>query len=311
MTYPSPKTNAARGVIVSVVFACSAVVFGAPSDPKPPAVAVQVVGRELGNVDPLVPGRIAQRLSVDDLVDLIYRGPDHLRLPAIESFGALADPWPVLPTLAALSAAGQRPVASAASRALLTALESWSSRQRRAGSEVMAPEADAVADQLRSIVKDPRLDVDIRGVALRGILELGRAGFEIAPVDPMPLLEDDDPEVRALGVAAVALPIESDSLPAELARQAEREPDPVLRGQLVGILCENALLHNARKPSKDLHSLILDLFEEEDFGACAFAPALACLSEFSTEARIDLIDRALSHSDEEISKLWSRLAAED
>ncbi len=300
-----------KGLTLAAVVACNLVVQGASSGQNRPSSAADVVGRELGSVDPLISDRIAQRVGVQSLIDLIYRGPDHLRLPAIEALGSLEHPWPALPTLAALSTARERPVASAASRALLMALGNWSRRQRLAGSEVIAPEAAALAKALRNTAKDPRLDVDIRGAALRGLLELERAGFAITPLDPTPLLEEDDLGVRALGVAAIALPISDESLLTDLAHKAQDETDPVLRGQIVGLLCENALIQNARRPSKDLESLIAALFDDKDFAAEAFAPALACLSEFPTDARVDLLDLALSRSDEKISKLWDRLTGEN
>ena len=101
----------------------------AGSSPTPETVrAIELV---VGNPDPAAVQRLAGVLAPPQLIAAIHRGDRTQRLAALEACGHLADPWPVLPYLAAVMSARERQAASRATEALLTDLARESSAPDR------------------------------------------------------------------------------------------------------------------------------------------------------------------------------------
>jgi hypothetical protein len=200
-----------------------------------------------------------------------------------------------------------------ASRAAQSLMESLS---RSAGDpmnlfEVIPGQARQLGSQLVSIAVDARLDVDIRACSLAG-LKLLRAydkTIGLKPHDISKLFEDEDVVVRQAALAAVEIPV-SRNLLSQLAHMAGGEGDQRLRGQAAALLCENALAHGAKAPSKDLAGVLAAVLGNAEVPADGIGPIIGCLKRFPAESRADLFDIAVRHPDPAVGRFVKSLNSE-
>jgi hypothetical protein len=124
---------------------------------------------------------------------------------------------------------------------------------------------------------------------------------EWEPLDD--LLDDTEPGIRRAAVAFLGVPLGKDEL-GRLVDLVSDDGDPLLRGQVAALLCENALAHGVDAPSKDLAALLRELLDDREIPADGIVPVLACLVRFPVAARVDLIDLALKHPDSAVGDFW-------
>lgn len=289
-------------VAVAVFFAGST---GQPDDRvgrADSARARKAILETVGDPDPAGPLRLSERLGSLEIRGAMYGESRTARLLAIDAAAYAEDPWPLLPYLAALMGARDRQTASRAAQSLITAL----SRVRNNPInrfEAVPGQARQLADQLKSLAMDARLDLDIRASSLAGVgLLTGydrAAAMDVAQV--LELLKDEDIAVVRAALAAVATPTPARLL-SELAGIVVSETDPRLRGQAAALLCENAIAHGAKAPSKDLSKLLSEVLGDASIPGDGIGPILACLARFSADVRADLVDIAMRHPDPAVGK---------
>jgi hypothetical protein len=258
----------------------------------------------VGDPDPLVPHRIARALGPTELTAAFYRGTRTERLVALDAAAstALADPFAVLPSLAALMGARDRQVASRATRALYSQLRRKADRPT-AFSETVPGQISQLREQLMPLALDRRLDTDVRGVALLGI---GLLESELPETDQtwmLDLLSDPEMALRRASITALRPPLE-ESLLNGLAKTAIADPDLGTRGYAAAMICENALSHGVEEPSADLTDLLKNTLENTQIPVDALGGVLACIAHFKGDRRADLVDLALAHPDPAVAAYW-------
>ncbi|MDD5310103.1 MAG: hypothetical protein PHU25_22525 [Deltaproteobacteria bacterium] len=271
--------------------------------PSPPSAAM--LRRAVGDPDPGVLPRLARAVAPRDLVLAMYGGTRAERLVAIDAAAYLTDPWPVFPYLAALTAAGERETASRSAGSLLFALHRAACGPE-GPADVVSGQVAALADQLAAVAKDVRLEPDLRTSALAALPLLARVVPFSQPA-PIALLEDREAEVRRAALGIIGPPVAEAALGA-LARMAENDPDPILRGSAAALLCENALAHGVAALSADLHKLVAAVLSNGRTPAAGIAPVLVCLARFPSAARADLVDAALKNPDPALPAFWDAIA---
>jgi hypothetical protein len=291
-------------VSISACLAAALPLAAEPAAAPSPGPLSQESARRLehavGDPDATAGNRLAAALTAEQIAAAMYRGTRAQRIVAIDAAEHLEYPWPILPYLAAFLRAPDRAVASQATASLLGALARVAGRPDGAP-ELVPGEAAQLARSLFAAAEDEVLAPDLRASALqavRSLAELSRRRY--AP--PAPLLHDAEPSVASAALALFAPPLSEDEL-AALADVALRGPDPLIRGQAVGALCENALHHGVAAPSADLARLIRGTFVASA-PAASLLPALACLSRFPPAGRLGLVDLALAHPDPAVKRFW-------
>lgn len=273
----------------------------------PTAASSRQIQRAVGDPDPGVLHRLAEALPPAELVAAVYRGSRSQRLTTLEAAAYLADPWPVLPFLAAVMGASERQAASRATGSLLAALE----RQQRtlSGAADLVPgQAAQLVEQLSGIAADDRLDPDIRTSAL-GAMSIV-ATIDGAPHPPgAELFEDSETAVRGAALAMLEPPLGDDQL-ALVAVMAAGDVDRMLRGQAAALLCENALAHGVTAPSPDLRKLLSAVLGDPASPPEAIASVLGCLARFAPASRADLVEAALGNPAPEVERFWRELVDE-
>jgi hypothetical protein len=272
---------------------------------RPSPASAAMLRRAVGDPDPGVLPRLAQIVAPRDLILAIYNGTRVERLVAVDAAAYLDDPWPVLPCLAALMAAGERQTASRSAGSLLYALHR-AVRRPEGPADVVSGQVATLASQLASVAKDTRLDPDLRAAALASLPLLGQIVASPPPVETA-LLEDDEVEVRRAALGVLAPPVAEAAL-GQVARMVEGDPDPVLRGSAAALLCENALAHGVASPSADLHRLVAAIVADVKIPTEGLAPVLSCLARFPSAARAGLVDAALARPDPAVSAFWDAIA---
>jgi hypothetical protein len=254
----------------------------------------------IGDPDAATGNRLAALLTAEQTAAAMYHGTRGQRMVAIDAAAHLGDPWPILPYLAAFLRAPDRAAASQAAASLLDALARVAGRPDGAP-DLVPGQADQLARSLLAAAKDDVLAPDLRVAALqavRSLVEIARKRY--APAEP--LLRDAEPSVASAAVALYSPPLADDEL-ALLAGVSGQSAEPLVRGQAVGTLCENALYHGVAAPSADLALLIRGVFVTSA-PAASLLPALACLSRFPPAARSGLVDLALAHPDPAVKRFW-------
>jgi hypothetical protein len=262
----------------------------------------------IGNADPGLCHRLAGELSPAQLKNAFYKGSRVARLVALDVAGYTAATWDTLPYLAALMGARDRQVASRAAGSF-TRLLADAAHAAPTFSEVVSGQVERVAGQLASIARDVRLDADVRGAAVAGLFRLSLMGHEI-PSNLTELLDDADPAVRRSALALLRLPLDEGNLQ-KLARLTVDGDDIRLRGQGAALLCENALAHGAKAPSRDLLALLKSVIGDSEMPAGAIGAVLACLKHFRPADRVDLIELARAHPDRSIQDFWKALLKDE
>jgi len=258
----------------------------------------------VGDPDPLVPHRIARALGPSALTAAFYRGTRTERLAALDAAAstALADPFAVLPSLAALMGARDRQVASRASRALYAQLRRKADRPT-AFSETVPGQLSQLREQLVPLAQDSRLDTDVRGVALIGIGLLEAELPEAGQTWMLELISDPEIAVKRAAITALRPPLD-ESLLNRLAKTAIADPDLGTRGYAAAMICENALSHGVEEPSADLAELLKNTLENPQIPVDALGGILACITHFKGDRRADLVDLALAHPDPAVAAYW-------
>jgi hypothetical protein len=256
----------------------------------------------VGDPDPASACRLADNLAPGQLISAIYIGTRVERLIALDAAGCLDNPWPMLPYVAALMGARERHVASRASFVLVNSLSGLTGKPYL---ELVEGQVAQLVTQLLLLARDMRLDLDIRVSALAGVQSLHTIGNQVKTI-PLELLEDDDTVIRRAGLALLEPPMEESTL-IVLAKMVGEDDDLGLRGQAAALLCENALAHGVRAPSKDLTGVMESVLGNDEVPAGAIGSVLSCLSHFPTETRVDLIDLAMGHPDPAIKTFWKSL----
>jgi len=297
-----------RPMLVASLVACLAaaarlLAADSPTAPEPGPVSAEAARRldlAIGDSDAATGNRLAATLTAEQIVAAMYRGSRGQRIVAIDAAAHLEDPWPILPYLAAFLRAPDRAAASQAAASLLAALERAAGRPGSAP-DLVPGEADQLARSLLAAASNDVLAPDLRTAALQAVRALAEiADRRYAPTEP--LLRDAEPSVASAALALFTPPLAEDELEI-LAGIAGPGGDPLVRGQAVGTLCENALHHGVAAPSADLAQLIRGIFVTSA-PAASLLPALACLSRFPPAARADLVDLALAHPDPAVKRFW-------
>ncbi len=245
----------------------------------------------VGDPDPVVPHRLASTLTMQQLTCAFYSDDRAARLIALDAAGSVEDPWSLLSYLAALMGARDRQVAARAAQSFVHRLRE--SLERVELAEVVPGQAQQIFAQLDALSRDVRLDVDIRTAALESMRMLGENGHARA-VDMIPLFEEDDIAIRRHALAILAPPL-GDNVLVRLAQVATDDEDLRLRGQAAALLCENAVAHKVKAPSKDLNRILGAVLGDGEIPGDGIGPVLSCLASFPSEARVDLLDIARSH----------------
>ncbi|MCP4605517.1 MAG: hypothetical protein GY847_34185 [Proteobacteria bacterium] len=257
-----------------------------------------------GDPDPLIPHRIARLLTPEQLRSAFYKGTRTERLVALDAAGQLNDSWSVLPYLGALMGARDRQVASRAAQSLVISLTK-ETQKHVVSSETVPGQAKQLAEQLLSIARDVRLDLDVRTSSLVGIELLKMQGHTIQP-DLSDLLEEDEVVIRRAVLATLEPPI-AENILAGLAGMTIGDDNLRLRGQAAALLCENALAHGVEAPSEDLARVLSTVLGNAEVPADGIGPIMGCLARFPARARIDLISLARSHPDPAVEQYWKAL----
>jgi hypothetical protein len=290
--------------VAACLVAAAALAAADPPDPTSPGPLTAEAARRLdlavGDPDPSIGSRLAAALTAEQITAAMYAGTRGERIVAIDAAEHLADPWPILPHLAAFLRAPERAAASQAAASLLGALARVAGRPSGAA-ELVPGQADQLVRTLLDAAKDDVLATDLRVAALQAIRLLAEIAHRPFP-PPEPLLRDAEPAVTSAAIALLAPPLAEGSL-AILAEIAGKGADPLVRGQAVGALCENALHHGVAAPSADLAKLIRGVFVTSA-PAASLLPALACVSRFPPAARSGLVDLALAHPDPAVQRFW-------
>lgn len=267
--------------------------------------AARALARAVGRAEPAVLARIAAALPGEEIVLAAYRGARVERLVAVSAAGHAEPGRELLPFLAALAGARQRPVASRAAGALLTALERMEAR-REPDPEVAPGQFAQVAGQCLALARDGRLAPDVRLVALDAAGRVSR--LALAPMaPPEELFEDPEAIIRGGAMSMLDVPLGQREL-ALVAKLAAGDPDPVLRGQAAAFLCENALAHRVTEPSPDLARMMRDVVDDQGMPPEGLAPLLGCLVRFPPIVRAGLVERVMSRQDPGLKDLWQALA---
>jgi hypothetical protein len=260
------------------------------------------IKRTMGNSDPAVPVRLAAHVGPKQLVAAFYRGSRSDRLVALDAAAFTRDPFYVAPSLAALMGAADRQVASGAAEALDTLILNAVSSP--AGFSAVVPkQAMQLIEQLRAVALDRRLDVDIRSVAMDGIIALsGIAGWEIEAW-ALALVNDSETIVRQKALGALTLPL-SEKAVAVVAKMVAADNHLGVRGQAAEILCENARQHKVKDPSDDLTTILKSTMQTPGMPVSAIGGILACLTQFDGKNQGTLVDIAVAHPDPAVKALW-------
>lgn len=260
----------------------------------------------VGNPDPAVLHRVHDTLAPGQETAAFYRGTRVERLAALDAVAKTRQAvFDVLPILAALMGANDRQTASRASLALNEILRRVADDVEGMG-ELIPGQASQLISQLVPLAIDPRLDVDIRGVALQGILVLEpRTGRQDRPWMES-LLKDDDPAIRRIAVGMLTPPLPS-LLLSVLASIAQEDPDLLTKGNAAGMLCENALEHGVTDPSDDLAAILKGTLGNPEAPADALGGTLACLLRMEGTNRNTLVDVALKHPDPSVEAYWNTI----
>ncbi len=265
--------------------------------------ASAILTRAIADSDPAVPRRVAALLGAEDLVAGLYQGNRAQKLVAIDAAGYLADPWPVLPYITALMETRDREIGSRAANAVLIALRPDGTNRIQAA-EVLAAQAEQLANQVGELAANVRLDVDIRASALSSLGLLQMAGFDITGRFEE-LLTDEQIAVRRAALSLVVPPL-SPVILKKLAQAVIEEQNSGIKAQSAVLLCENALDHGVRTPSPDLVSLLKAVLANHQTPPWGVVSLINCLTKFQAGTRFDLIDMALKHPDPEIGAFWDR-----
>ncbi len=282
--------------------------FGARAMPDPVAPpgaldtrTIRLLDSVLGNPDPGACRKVAGKLSATEIITAMYRGGRSTRLAALEVAGYVNHPWPILPYLVALMTARERQTASRSTQAVLRCLQRISSGPS-GPADVIEGEFDQLATALFEVADNHLLASDLRASALCGvgmIDSMTERRYEPSQAH----LENENGAVKAAAIGLLDPPL-GDGVLATLARMATSSDEiPMLRSQAVGLLCENALAHGVKAPSKDLAKIIRSLLLTE-LDAEAVLPILGCLRRFPPDARADLVGLALRHPDPAVGKFW-------
>ena len=293
---------------IAAISAClwtAASSLGAEPEPATPpgplsADAAKRLDLAIGDPDAASGNRLAGALTAGQLAAAMYHGTRGQRIVAIDAAAHLEDPWPILPFLAAFLRAPDRAVASQAAASLLAALAPIAGRPDGAP-ELVPGQADQLARSMLATADNDVLATDLRAAALQAVRILGEiAHRRYAPSEASVL--DAEQSVASAAIALWSPPLAEDEI-ALLADVAVSGADPMLRGQAVGALCENALHHGVAAPSADLARLMRGTFVSSA-PAASLLPALACLSRFPPAARSGIIDLALAHPDPAVKRFW-------
>jgi hypothetical protein len=293
-------------VALSVIFSVSlAWSDGEDLDQVSKTTQKEIAGA-LGNVDPVVPHRLARKIAPRQLVAAFYKGTRAERLLALDAAaGYSEDPWSLLPSLAALMGARERQVASRATNSLLILLERWIKRPDQRG-EIVIGQVKQLANQLIPLAADIRLDTDVRISAMNAIRILQQVGAEPIHGQTKELLKAGDLLIRRAAIAGCDPPIDDQLLP-ELVQIVIGDPDFGLRGETASVLCENALIHGVKEPSSDLKKLIEGVIKDARVPAEALAPVLICIKQYPVAVQADFADLAKSRGDPAIDAFWENL----
>jgi hypothetical protein len=268
--------------------------------------AARTLRNAVGESDSEVPYRVATALGPRQLVAAFYRGSRVERLIALDAAAECRNsPLFLAPSLAALMGAEDRQVASRAARALDKIVRRMVDRSRGIG-EWIPGQALQLISQLVPLTADPRLDVDIRVVAMSTIAILNQKinGQDCQWLEP--LLDDSEVVVRRQAVGYLTPPF-SDPLVPRLAKIATSDADLTTRAEAAALLCENALAHGVTDPSADLTTYLKTTLQTPGMPVSAMGGILACLSRFEGDNKSALVDIAVAHPDPAVMAYWKTL----
>jgi len=257
-----------------------------------------------GGIDPGIWGKLVDHISVHALVSAFYSDNRSVRLIALEAAGYVDSPLPLLPYLAVLMRASDRQTASRAAASVLRNLERISQRVEGA-CDVVPGQIVQLARMLTKTASNDMLAVDIRASSLQAVIMLSRFSPGCCVI-PKVFLKDSKEAVRASALSSFDVPLKDEDLSA-LAEMVQEDSSPMLRGQSVALLCENALSHGVEEPSQDLTELMLSVIESFDEAESA-AVLLGCLIRFKPSARAEIVEAALKNSSSSVKEYWESLS---
>ncbi len=303
--------SAIRTGLIVVLALAGAPLSGDVSDVPPDGFSLSPESRRvletgLGSTDDGQFSYIAGRVSSAELIAAFYDRDRAVARVAVDAAGYSDEPWDLVPWLAAFIGAGERPVASAAAAALLRALNQAADLRENPSFPVQR-QADHGLRMLNEVVGRTSVAPDLRVAALwarRRMIEW----IERPTALPVELWRDPHPLIRDTVLGLLDVPLSE----AELRKVAEAvsDDDPGVRGHAASLLCENALSHGVERLSADLSEVIRSLLEP---GADPrqVAPLLPCLSRFPYESRADISDLVLKQTHPGTVRLWKSLTETD
>jgi hypothetical protein len=303
------KTNLACAFLVTVLLLPATARNETALPPGIASLSAQdaaALDRVIGSKDPAVFQTLGITVSPQGLIAAFYGNSRSRRLAALQAAGNLPDPWPVVDYLVSFLQARQYRAAALAAHSLELALETIARAHAQGALEVTSGQIRQVSLQLLKVAARRELSRDARVVALRACRVLATFLPTLSP-DTASFLNDDDPLIRSQALAFFSLPLSESALRA-VGRAAIDDSDVQVRGQAVGILCENALALQVERPSADLEKLMRALIEEHAVSD-AVATLMPCLARLPYESRQVLTDQLASHPNPDVQRLWNTLIA--
>jgi hypothetical protein len=267
----------------------------------------KMLHRAVGNADPALPHRLAAQIGPRQLTTAFYKGTRAERLIALDAaLETQDDPFFVAPRLAALMGARDRQTASRAAHALDTIMRRVTAEP--AGyADVVPGQISLLMSQLIHLARDPRLDLDIRVIAMFSVVTLEPIAGEYDENWLFPLLRDSDTAVRRQAIGYLTPPLRDNEV-VRLAEMVTDDADLYVRGLAASMLCENALAHNVKDPSSDLNDYLKTTLQTPNMPIAAIGSIIACLSRFEGEKKTSLIEIAIAHPDPAVKAYWTALS---
>ena len=298
------------GWITAVLFVFFGVVSVAQGEGEPPGgkaskTTIRLLANAQGNADPALPHRLASTLSPRELTDAFYSGMRLMRLIALDAaLEERTDPFFVASSLAALMGAEERQTASRAAHAL-DAIIRRANADPEGYTAVVPGQAAQLIGQLRPLARDPRLDLDIRIVAMSAVISLSPYSNTGSDEWLSGLLDDPDIVVRRSAVGYLAPPLRDDVV-IKLSGMVTDDSDLFVRGQAAAMLCENALAHEVKDPSDDLTEYLKTTLQTRNMPIDAIGGILGCLRRFEGKNKDALVEIAIAHPDPAVNTFWKQ-----
>ena len=243
----------------------------------------------------------SKQISQSDFEAAFYSTVPAIQLSALEVAGYCADPWPVLPYLAAFTSARERRASSVAVLSLINALNGISDLTKDPVFPVKGQKMQLFIT-LDKTAADTTLDKDIRAGALYGIVLLNNiSGSNYIPDEA--LFFDKIADIRIRALSMLPFPLDKNAL--KKLSVAAGDDDETVKGCAASILCENALSLGVDTLSEDLSDFIEEVLNEDN--PRSSAGVMGCLARLKPADRAGFSDIIANLKDSRLQSYWNEL----